>query len=54
MLVYGESLARGRFHRQKVKLDRKNVQEKKEKSVKQESKEEEKTRPQGRTASVAP
>jgi len=29
MLVYGKSLARGCFHRQKIKLDRENVKKRK-------------------------
>ena len=40
VLFYEESLARGCFHRQKIKLDRENV--KKKENVKQESKEAEK------------
>jgi hypothetical protein len=33
MLVYGEALARRRFHRQKIKLDKENIQEIKRKTL---------------------
>lgn len=50
MLVYAESLARGRFHRQKIKLDKENLQEKKSKALNKKVKK--RKNPASRTNSV--